>query len=79
MKVYFVYAMVIMMVVLSSIATHAQSLDLEVDVNPLFDMINTFFPIIFAILVIPGGIVIAIYLGKFIINAMLGAFKGSAM
>lgn len=51
-------------------------LELELDLNPLFTNINTYFPVFFTIFAIIGGIVISMILAKWIINAIKGAFEG---
>lgn len=49
-------------------------MSLDVDVQPLFDSINTFFPIFFPIIALIGGISIAILLGKFLMEEIKRAF-----
>jgi hypothetical protein len=48
---------------------------LDVDLTPLFDAINTWFPAMFGILAIGGGIMIALRLGQFLIDSVSKAFN----
>jgi len=57
-------------------AAHAASLTLNLDMQPLFDGINTYLPIFFLIFAIPGGIVIAMLIAKLVINSVRAAFEG---
>lgn len=57
-------------------ATHAASLSLNIDLQPLFDNINIYLPIFFLIFAIPGAIVIAMLIAKLIINSVRAAFEG---
>ena len=50
-------------------------LSLDVDLQPLFDQINVFFPIMLGILAIPAGIGIAIVLANYIITKVREAFR----
>lgn len=49
-------------------------MSLDVDIQPLFDSINTFFPIFFPIMALIGGIAIAVALSKFVIEEIKRAF-----
>lgn len=49
-------------------------LSLDVDLQPLFDGINQFFPVFLAVLAVPAGIGIAIRLVDFIIKKVESAF-----
>lgn len=49
-------------------------MSLDVDVQPLFDSINTFFPIFFPVLALVGGIAIALKLSQFLIEEIKRAF-----
>lgn len=49
-------------------------MSLDIDVQPLFDAINDWFPSLFAVLAIGGGIGIALKLGSFLINKISSAF-----
>lgn len=55
---------------------NAQSLTLDIDVQPLFDAINNYIPVFFGLLSIAGGITIALLIARFIINAISDAFSG---
>ena len=70
-----VVLVVVALFALSVTGAMAQSLDLQVDIDPLFTQIETFFPIFFTIFAIIGGIAAAIVLGKTIINAVVEAFS----
>lgn len=50
-------------------------MSLDIDMQPLFDAINEWFPALFAVLAIGGGIGIALKLGSFLIDKVSGAFK----
>ncbi len=49
-------------------------MSLDIDMTPLFTAINTWFPALFGILAIGGGIMIALRLGQFLINSVSKAF-----
>jgi len=49
-------------------------MSLDIDVQPVFDAINQFFPVLFPILAIGGGIGIALRLGSFLIDKISSAF-----
>lgn len=51
-------------------------LSLDLDLTPLWESINTYFPLFLGVVAIGGGIAIAIALARFVINAVLSAFKG---
>lgn len=53
--------------------------NLEIDVNPLFESINQYLPIMFGIFAVAGGISIAMVIVRFLINAIIGAFKGGGI
>lgn len=50
-------------------------MSLDVDLTPLFTAINTWFPAMFGILAIGGGIMIALRLGQFLIDSVSKAFN----
>lgn len=50
-------------------------MSLDVDLQPLWDSISTYFPIFFGILVVPAGITVAIKLAEFLINKVREAFS----
>ncbi len=50
-------------------------MSLNIDLEPLWDAIETYFPTFFSILVIPAGISIAIVLAMFLIDKVRDAFK----
>jgi hypothetical protein len=50
-------------------------MSLSIDLQPLWDSVNTNFPIFLGILAIPAGIGIAIALANFIIMKVREAFK----
>jgi hypothetical protein len=52
-----------------------ESMSLSLDLTPLWDSINTYFPVFFAVLAIGGGISIALRLGEFLINKIHMAFR----
>ena len=58
---------------------HAASLSLSINMQPLFDGINTYLPIFFLIFAIPGGIVIAMLIARLVINSVKAAFEGGAI
>lgn len=64
----------ITIVVAGSLPSYA-SLELNIDVQPLFDSIGIYLPIFFAILAIGGGITIAMTIGKMIIKMIAEAFQ----
>ncbi len=49
-------------------------MSLNVDMQPLFTAVNTWFPALFGILAIGGGIMIALRLGQFLIDSVSKAF-----
>jgi hypothetical protein len=49
-------------------------MSLAIDMTPLFTAINTWFPALFGIIAIGGGIAIALKLGQFLINSVSKAF-----
>lgn len=49
-------------------------MSLDIDVQPLFDSINTFFPVFFPVMALIGGIAIALALSKFVIEEIRRAF-----
>lgn len=53
--------------------------DISIDVNPIFDNMEVYIPVFMAIFAIPAGIMIAIVLVKFIINAIRNAFEGKSI
>lgn len=50
-------------------------MSLDIDLGPLWDSINTYFPVFFGVLVIPAGIAVAIKLAEFLINKVRDAFR----
>lgn len=74
-KVFILVLVVAALMVVSVAPAAAQSLDLEVDVGPLFEQISNFFPIFFVIFSIIGGIAASIMLGRSIITAVVQAFR----
>lgn len=82
---YFVFVAVMAVMALPAMAQTATpepttaAISLAIDVNPLFDSIETYIPMFFAIFAIPGGIAIAIVLVRFIINTVKGAFEGKSL
>lgn len=50
-------------------------MSLDIDMQPLFDAINDWFPALFAVLAIGGGIAIALKLGSFLIDKVTSAFN----
>lgn len=50
-------------------------MSLDIDMTPLWDSINQFFPMFFAIFAFIGGISIAIRLGDFLIDKIRSSFK----
>lgn len=55
-------------------AARKKIMELDIDMQPLFDAINTWFPALFAVLAIGGGIGIALKLGGFLIDKVTSAF-----
>lgn len=51
-------------------------LSLDLNLDPLWTSVNTYFPIFLGIVAIGGGIAIAIAISRFVINALLAAFRG---
>lgn len=51
------------------------TVSLDIDLTPLWDSINTYFPVFFAVLAVAGGISIALRLGEFLLNKVQAAFK----
>lgn len=74
-----VFALTMVAMVAPAAAQTAEPVALNIDLNPLFDNINTYIPVFFGIFAIPGGIAIAIVLVRFIINAVRGAFEGKSV
>ena len=55
----------------------AQSeLTLDFDLTPFFDALNLYLPVFIGIFAIVGGIAGAMALAKFVINAVVNAFRG---
>jgi len=50
-------------------------MSLEIDLDPLWTSINTYFPVFFGVLAVAGGISIALRLGEFLIDKIRGAFN----
>jgi hypothetical protein len=48
---------------------------LSIDLQPLWDAINTYFPVFFAVLSVAGGIAIALRLGEYLIEKVHAAFR----
>lgn len=57
----------------------AQSLSLDIDVQPLFDGIQQFFPVAMAVFGIIGGLLIAFSLARYLVNAFKMAFEGKSI
>lgn len=51
-------------------------LSLDLDLTPLWDSINGFFPVIFGALAVAGGLGVAIALGRMLIAEIRKAFGG---
>ncbi len=49
-------------------------MSIDIDMSILWDQINTWFPVMFGVFAIGGGIGIAVKLGLFIINEVKRAF-----
>jgi hypothetical protein len=49
-------------------------MSLTLDLQPLWDAINTYFPVFFAVLSVAGGIAIALRLGEYLIQKVQAAF-----
>jgi hypothetical protein len=75
MKKTFIIVFVLAAIFAAALPAAAQSLSLDVDTQPLFDQINTWFPVFFAVFAIIGGIAAAIVLGRSIISAIVDAFR----
>ncbi|MBZ0282087.1 MAG: hypothetical protein K8L97_15210 [Anaerolineae bacterium] len=50
-------------------------MSLDIDLSVLWESINTYFPVFFAVLAVAGGISIALRLGEFLIEKIRGAFN----
>lgn len=50
--------------------------EIDVDLSPLFESLATYVPIFIAIFGIAGGIAAAVVLARFVINAVISAFRG---
>lgn len=51
-------------------------MSLDLDLTPLWDSINGFFPIMFAVFAVAGGLGVAIALGRMLIGEIRKAFGG---
>jgi len=51
-------------------------LSLNIDLTPLWEAINGFFPVIFGALAVAGGLGVAIALGRMLISEIRSAFGG---
>jgi hypothetical protein len=79
-KRYILLAVVAALVLMAAVPAFAQEApSIQIDPTPIFDGIETYAPIFFAIFAIPGGILIAIVLVRMIINAIVNAFRGSSI
>lgn len=58
--------------------TYAQT-TLEFDLTPFFDSLNTYLPIFIGLFAIVGGIAGAMALARYVINAVVNAFKGGSL
>ena len=67
-----------MIVALAPANTFAQS-QLEFDLSPFFDSLNTYLPIFIGLFAIVGGIAGAMALARYVINAIVNAFKGGSL
>lgn len=52
---------------------------LDFDLTPFFDALNTYLPIFIGLFAIVGGIAGAIALARFVINAVVNAFRGGSI
>jgi hypothetical protein len=52
---------------------------LEFDLTPFFDSLNTYLPIFIGLFAIVGGIAGAMALARYVINAIVNAFKGGSL
>lgn len=57
-------------------AAQSSGLDLTIDVQPLFDGIETFLPVAISVFGLIGGVAIAFNLARYIVNSFLSAFSG---
>lgn len=57
----------------------ASALSLSIDVQPLFDAIQSYVPLFFGILAIGGGIAIGLAIARFVINSIKSAFEGRSL
>jgi phage shock protein PspC (stress-responsive transcriptional regulator) len=78
--VHYTGALVAGVVVLGSSApSFAQSLSLNFDLQPFFDNMNVYLPVFIGVFGIVGGIAAALVLSRFVINAVINAFKGGSV
>ena len=74
-----VSAFVVMVAAFAPVApTYAQT-TLEFDLSPFFDQLNVYLPIFIGLFAIVGGIAGAIALARYVINAVVDAFKGGSL
>lgn len=78
-KKWFIAWLVGALLVMSVAVASAQSLDLDVDPSPIFENINTYFPIFIAIVGIGAGIKGAMMLASWIGNMIVSALGGRGM
>lgn len=52
---------------------------LEFDLSPFFSSLNTYLPIFIGLFAIVGGIAGAMALARYVINAVVNAFKGGSL
>lgn len=50
-------------------------MSLDIDLQPLWDSIEVYFPVFFAVLVVPAGIGISIALANYLIDKVREAFR----
>lgn len=72
-------ALIAAIALFQQVPAQAASLTLDLNMQPLFDGINTYLPIFFLIFAIPGGIVIAMLIAKLVINSVKSAFEGGSI
>lgn len=70
----FVIVLVVVALMMSAVMNVGAQLSLDLNLDPLWTSVNTYFPIFLGIVAIGGGIAIAIAIANFVIKALLGAF-----
>jgi hypothetical protein len=71
------FTLMVMVVLALSITSFAQAAEIEIPVDDLFTQVNTWMTALFPIFAIGGGISIAVVILRFVINQVVGAFRGS--